>query len=337
MKKEAMYAEKAGADNVRCLLCPHLCLIKPGKRGICRVRKNVNGTLVTETYGKLSAVHIDPVEKKPLYHFYPGRTILSVGSIGCNMHCNFCQNWDISQSSPDHFHHLKEHFPEELAEVAAESTDNIGIAYTYNEPVVYFEMMMDTARLVHKRGKKNVAVTNAFIEPDPLEELIPLMDAFNVDLKAFDKEFYRKYAGARLEPVKKNLATMARSGTHLEITNLIIPGLNDQPEKFREMVKWIATELGEEVVLHLSRYFPQYKMHIPPTPEETMLTCYEMASGKLKYVYLGNMSGSPRTRNTWCPECGNLLIERTGYHVRIKGLDDRGYCGKCGTKVIAHH
>ncbi|HDR89482.1 MAG TPA: AmmeMemoRadiSam system radical SAM enzyme, partial [Bacteroidetes bacterium] len=199
MKKEAMYAEKAGADNVRCLLCPHRCLIKPGKRGICRVRKNVNGTLVTETYGKLSAVHIDPVEKKPLYHFYPGRTILSVGSIGCNMHCDFCQNWDISQSSPDNFHHLKEHFPEELAEVAAESKDNIGIAYTYNEPVVFYEMMIDTARLVHKRGKMNVAVTNAFIEPDPLQELIPLMDAFNVDLKAFDKEFYRKYAGARLE------------------------------------------------------------------------------------------------------------------------------------------
>ncbi len=331
---EAVYYEKQDHSLVRCLLCPHLCLIKPGQQGICRVRINDRGTLLSATYGKVSALHSDPIEKKPLYHFYPGRSIVSIGSVGCNLQCSFCQNWQISQACLEDTSGLRTFSPAGIAAMANGGDDNIGIAYTYNEPVVFYEFMLDIARLVRKAGKKNVMVTNGFISSSPLQELLPVMDAFNIDLKAFDDNFYRKYTHSRLDPVKETLRMVAASGSHLELTNLLIPGLNDDRKVFGQMAEWIAAELGEEVVLHLSRYFPQYKMDTAYTPEQTLKECYEIASASLKYVYLGNFHGDHPGQHTHCPVCHRLLIDRQGYHTRIRGLDSRGNCSGCGEKIM---
>lgn len=321
-------------NRVRCSLCPHQCLIKEGETGICRVRRNTSGTLVSETYGQLSAIHLDPIEKKPLYHFHPGSHILSIGSVGCNMRCTFCQNYQISQtgldsSSADYV------TIEKLLELARSYQQNIGIAFTYNEPVTFYEYMLDVARTFKAEGLKTVMVTNGFIEPQPLQELIPVIDAYNVDLKSFNENFYRKLTKSRLEPVKQTLLSVRKAQKHLEITHLIIPGENDSPEEFQQMVDWIQQMLGRETILHLSRYFPRYQLHEPATPQVTLEHFYEIAHQKLDYVYIGNVELSTPGNNTICRRCGTLLIYRKGYSTSIVNLSKKGNCAICGENNAA--
>ncbi len=286
----ARYYISKEESKVLCTLCPHACELAPGCYGRCRVRKNEDGVMKAASWGVVSGYHTDPIEKKPLYHFYPGSQILSVGSYGCNFRCPWCQNASISQCGIDTGMMRKELLPDEIVKSAA-SSDSIGVAFTYNEPAVWFEFMMDIARPVKERGMENVVVTNGFINPAPLEELLEVSDAFNVDLKSFDDEVYREYAKARLEPVLHTLKAIAAAGKHLEVTFLVVPGVNDDLERFDEMIRWLAAEAGKEVVLHINRYHPSWKMHAAPTPINLLRTMKSMAVAHLPHVYLGNVPG----------------------------------------------
>ena len=328
--QEAQFYIELKNGNVRCELCPWYCELKPGQTGICKVRKNENGKLITQVYNRVAAMGTDPIEKKPLYHFYPGKNILSVGEPGCNLHCTFCQNYNLSQSAAEKYSGFKNITSTKIKETALYTPNNIGVAYTYNEPLTFYEFVFDTAKLVQKAGLKNVVVSNGYINPEPLKKLLPVIDAFNIDLKAFSNEFYKKQTTGKLQPILDSLKIIAKSGSHLEITNLIIPTLNDNENEFRTMVKWIATELGTEIPLHLSRYFPQYKMQLPPTPTRKLETLYSIAKEHLQYVYLGNISNKKHS-STFCPNCGELLIERNGYQTKIKNLDIKGNCKKCNS------
>lgn len=334
--KEAGYYDRIESSLVVCRLCPHHCRLQESQYGICQVRKNVRGTLYTEVYGKVAALHLDPIEKKPLYHYYPGRSILSIGTVGCNLQCNFCQNWHISQACVADYPNQQDYTPEQVAGIAFENRHNLGVAYTYNEPVVYYEYMKDIAILVHEGGGKNVMVSNGYINPRPLEDLFPVMDAFSIDLKAFTDDFYRRQTRSGIQPVKDTLIAITRHGKHLEITNLIIPGLNDDPGVFEEMVQWIREATGTATVLHLSRYFPGYRATYPATPHKILDKLFVIAKKYLSFVYLGNISGSGEGHNTSCPSCGNEVVVRSGYYTRITGLDKEGHCTGCGTQVLVH-
>ncbi len=327
--KEALYYLKKAGDIIQCTLCPHYCEVRPGKAGSCRVRKNLNGTLVTEVFGKVSSMAVDPVEKKPLYHFFPGRKILSIGNVGCNLHCIFCQNHDISQCYPDDFLWFKTITPEQVADYAQKVEDNIGVAYTYNEPFTFYEYMQETAIKIKGKGLKNVVVSNGYISEEPLKAILPHLDAFNIDLKGFSDDFYRKITKGNLDPVLSTLKTIGRSSAHLEITNLVVPGLNDDEHLFREMIAWIYGELGKDVPLHLSRYFPRYKLDHPATSSATLENFYLIAKEKLDFVYTGNMAGGNRS-DTFCPRCQAILISRDGYQIRLYSLSESGECTKCG-------
>ena len=331
---EALFFIGNSDGSVTCHLCPHNCRIKSGMAGICRVRLNNNGVLVASNYGFLSSIYPDPLEKKPLYHFYPGKTILSVGSVGCNMRCNCCQNWQISQSSINDISGTY-YTPLKIAEMALNIDGNIGIAYTYNEPTIGFEFMLDTAKIIRRAGMKNVIVSNGYINAEPLGILLDYADAFNIDLKAFSDSFYRKVTGARLEPVLETLKQVRRSGRHLEITNLVIPGQNDDPEEFGRMISWISKELGSETVLHLSRYHPAYKMNIGATPADSLEALYEIAIKELCYVYVGNIN-LEGCQDTKCRKCGMTLIKRSGYHTEVINLSQNGSCAACGEKILGN-
>lgn len=331
---EAKYYQKQSKVSLRCNLCPHYCILEEGERGKCGVRKNIKGELIAENYGVISSVHLDPIEKKPLYHFYPSSSILSIGSVGCNLSCSFCQNCDISQTTVDDYPWLRHHSVKQVLSYNDQYSDNLGIAFTYNEPTVYFEFMMDLAKESQSQGLKNVMISNGYIAQEPLEEVLEIIDAFNIDLKAFNNGFYKKFTDARLKPVKDNLLAIRKAGKHLEITNLVIPTLNDNEKEFEDMVKWIFNELGEYTVLHLSKYFPAYRLQYPPTPAETIARLYEISKSYLPYTYTGNLNFSPG-QNTMCHKCGSLLIERrSGYSTDVRGLDQKGKCKSCKSKII---
>jgi pyruvate formate lyase activating enzyme len=315
---------------VQCTLCPHQCILKEGKAGICRVRINSGGKLVTDVYGYVSAINFDPIEKKPLYHFYPGSSILSIGTYGCNLRCFFCQNCAISQTAAEpelpHIYYT----PEQIVEIAIKKPGNTGIAFTYNEPIVWFEYMLEIAKLAKKSGLQTVMVTNGFINTKPLEELLQYIDAFSVDLKAFNEEFYTKVASARLDPVKKSLIQISQAGKHLELVNLVIPDLNDDDLSFTAMTKWIASEIGKDTVLHISKYFPGFKLHTEATPSAIINRLKRIAERELTYVYTGNIF--EETNNTLCIQCQNILITRHAYSIDTPGLDSEGNCKDCGKK-----
>lgn len=329
---EASYYEQV-TGGLKCTLCPHECLISNGKTGICSVRRNVNGILIAETWNRISSVNIDPVEKKPLYHFHPGKNILSIGSVGCNMSCRCCQNWHISQTSVPGYSFGKNVEPDELVSIALSYKDNIGIAYTYNEPTVWYEYMLAVARMAASYRLKNVMVSNGYIRQKPLKELLDYMDAFNIDLKGFSEAFYRKFAGAKLEPVLRTLKQIRKAGRHLEITNLVIPSQNDSTESFAGMTSWIADELGHDTVLHLSRYHPDYKLYQEPTSPGKLKEFYDIAHEKLTYVYVGNISLG-NLQDTYCSNCGELMVTRQGYQVVVTGLTVDGSCIRCGNQVM---
>lgn len=324
---------KVTENKLECQLCPHFCRLTAGKTGICRVRKNTGAKIELLTYGVISGYSLDPVEKKPLYHFFPGHNILSVGSYGCNMRCDFCQNYNISQNVPDLLN--QEITPEKIVSDALNSEKNIGIAFTYNEPVIWFEFMRDVAVSAKKAGLFTVMVSNGYVNHDPLNEIIQFIDAYNIDLKAFNNDFYRKLTGADLEPVMNALKQIAKSGRHLEITTLIIPGQNDSEKEMALQANWIAEELGKDIPLHLSRYFPRYKRDDPATSEETLIKLFETASEKLDNVYLGN-TYSNAGQNTSCPTCGKTVTTRSGYNTRLLNLDGEGKCTGCGALIYRH-
>ncbi len=328
--KEGRFFTPLEKGHIECRLCPRHCELKDGGRGVCGVRENRGGKGFSLNYGSLSAVHIDPMEKKPLYHFKPGSEILSLGSYGCNLSCLHCQNHYIAQDG-DNFAFAAE--GEEIgASMILEKLDSslAGVAYTYNEPVVWYEFMADCARAVREKGFANVMVTNGYIESEPLRELFPLIDAFSVDLKGYSDGFYREIAGGHLEPVKRSLESIARSGCHLEVEYLVIPGYNDDPEPFRELMLWYGESLGTEVPLHINRYYPQHKMEVPATPLETLSRLFGLASEYLDHVYIGNADVS-EGRDTLCPSCGERLIERKGYR-SVVHLGDP-VCPRCSHHV----
>ncbi|QSZ26766.1 AmmeMemoRadiSam system radical SAM enzyme [Aceticella autotrophica] len=320
--KEAMFYEKLDNNTVHCLLCPHDCMIKEGKYGFCNVRKNVNGTLNTENYGIVTAIALDPMEKKPLYHFYPGRYILSVGTFGCNLRCAFCQNWEISQQK------LEGNFalPEQLIHIAKSQENNIGIAYTYNEPTIWFEYVIECAKAARENGLKNVLVSNGFINIEPLKELLKYIDAMNIDIKAFTDEYYRKLCYGKLDNVLRTVEVAAKS-CHVEITTLLVTGENDNVDEMEKLAKWLSG-INKNIPLHFTRYFPHYKMTNPPTPIETLKLVSETGKKYLNYVYTGNAPGFDN--NTYCPVCGNLLIERN-ININIIGIKNNK-CLKCGNE-----
>ncbi|GAB4310593.1 MAG: AmmeMemoRadiSam system radical SAM enzyme [Bacteroidales bacterium] len=334
LKTKARYFSEEN-EIVVCTLCPHECRLKPGATGFCRVRENNTGQLITSVYGIVSSEAWDPIEKKPLYHFFPGRPIFSIGSLGCNLHCKFCQNWQISQSSAKSFSYYRRETPDQIVAKALSDDRNIGIAYTYNEPTVWYEFMLDTAKLAREKGLKNVVVSNGYINPEPLRELIQYIDAFSIDLKAFTDRYYRKLLGGKLTPVLDAIKIIHDSGKHIEITNLIVPDENDQIDEIVRMVRWISNELGRDTVLHISRYFPAWKWSSPPTEPETLYMALDIATQMLDWVYLGNIA-SDRGRDTYCPDCRELLIKRIGYHTEISGLTESGDCVYCGRHILDH-
>jgi len=331
--KKALFYEKLERGLVRCELCPHYCLIADNDHGICNVRINHNGNLYSELFEKVSSIGLDPIEKKPLYHYYPGSKILSFGTLGCNLKCPFCQNYRISQFTPEEYKHTTLYTIEDLVKIAREAKDNIGIAFTYNEPVTFYEYMLQVAAYAKEFDLKTVMVTNGFINRQPLEDLIPVIDAFNVDLKAFSEGFYKNITQSRLVPVKKTIKSISESGKHLEITNLVIPGLNDQTNEFEDMVKWIARETGDRTVLHISRYYPAFQMKRELTPFNTLVGLYEIAKRHLKYVYLGNVIDKTH-ETTYCDQCNEELIVREALKTTLVGLDSYGNCLHCRNHVI---
>ena len=330
--QEADFYTKLKNNIVKCELCPWFCELKPGQTGNCKVRKNMDGTLMTLVYNHVSALALDPIEKKPLYHFLPGSQILSVGSVGCNLHCSFCQNHHISQCSAENFSYFREITAEQLAEMAAGLTGNTGIAYTYNEPFTFYEFMFETVKQAHEKGLKNVVVSNGYINPEPLKKILPFINAFNIDLKSFNPGFYKFQTKGELAPVLEALKIIAAGEVHLEITHLVIPSLNDNKTEFENMAKWIALELGNKIPLHLSRYFPQYKLNEPPTPAKTLDEFHEIASKHLLYVYTGNVSETEHS-STFCPGCGAMIIERNRYNVKKRNISKNGHCSKCDYKI----
>jgi len=316
---EALHYE-SHQRGVVCRLCPKECVIGEGLTGFCRVRRNTGGKLYSENYGACSSYALDPIEKKPLYHFYPGSYILSLGTWGCNFSCQFCQNWQIAQNSPQ----TSELAPEKAVEMAAGAGErNIGLAYTYSEPSVWYEYVLDTARVARERGLKNVLVTNGFINPQPLAQLLPYIDAFNIDVKAFNDRFYREVCAGRLQDVHRTVEAVA-GAAHVEVTCLVIPGLNDSAAELEAMAKWLAG-INKDIPLHFSRYFPNYKMTAPATPVATLEAAYKTARRHLNYVYLGNV-GTVGV-NTHCPVCDQLVIDRLR---RCSNLAENKKCPQCG-------
>jgi pyruvate formate lyase activating enzyme len=331
--KEALLYEKLSNGVVRCDLCAHHCRIAPGKLGICQVRKNIDGVLYTLVDNRIISQHVDPVEKKPLFHFYPGSQAYSVATPGCNFRCAWCQNWHIAQM-------LREQqliagdkvMPEDIV-AAAISSGSHSIAYTYTEPTVFFELAYETAQLAKAAGLKNIYVTNGYMTDAMLVMFAPYLDAANVDLKAFQDATYRRYIKARLQPVLDSMKTMKRLGIWLEVTTLVIPDLNDNPAELRDAAAFVARELGPDTPWHISRFYPAYNMlDRSPTPIETLTHAKEIGfSEGLKFVYVSNV---PRVgdEDTCCPQCGRVLIRRYGFSVLANHVQD-GHCPDCGAPV----
>ncbi len=330
--REAKYYRKLSEDTVQCLLCPFKCVLSDTQRGKCKVRENRRGALFTLVYGRLIALHQDPVEKKPFYHVLPSKTAFSVATPGCNLSCRFCQNFDISQKYPED---LDSKFlsPYQVVKLASKYKVPT-IAYTYSEPIIFYEFMLETAKLAKEKGILNLMVTNGYINQEPLRELCEVIDAANVDLKGFDPNFYHNIVGGDLDEVLNSLKIMKEEGVWIEITNLIIPKLNDSPDVIRRMCKWIKENLGKETPLHFSKFYPMYKLReYPSTPLKILEQACQIAKSEgLEYVYIGNIPGHI-LENTYCFKCRNLLIRRVGYAVLEVNIDKQGICKFCGKQI----
>jgi pyruvate formate lyase activating enzyme len=331
--KEALLYKQLDEKVVQCQACNHYCKIADGKRGICGVRENQGGKLFSLVYGKIVAKNVDPIEKKPLFHFLPGSSSLSIATVGCNLRCFFCQNADIAQASKEGYFFEKKEIPGENL-----TPENIvdealklnlpSISYTYTEPTVFIEFAFETMKLARKNKLKNNWVTNGYTSREGLKLALPYLDAANVDLKGFTEKFYNKICGAKLKPVLKTLETMKKAGVWVEVTTLVIPDQNDTKEHFEGIANFIAKKLGKETPWHISRFFPAYKlMNLPPTPLSVLELAYELGKkAGLRYVYLGNVPAEEK-EDTFCPKCGTKMINRAGYE--ILRHDKNGKCAKC--------
>ncbi|MFZ5596792.1 MAG: AmmeMemoRadiSam system radical SAM enzyme [Bacillota bacterium] len=327
--KEVFFYEKLEDGRTLCKVCPKMCGIRPGHRGFCRVRENRDGVLYAVNYGRCTAYAMDPIEKKPLYHFHPGTVILSLGTMGCNLRCGFCQNWEIAHGDPGSVYITPEQAVESALAERRDGVPCIGLAYTYSEPFMWYEYVYDTAVLARERGLKNVLVTNGYVNSEPLERLLPYIDAMNIDVKGFTDKYYRDSCAGRLDPVIRTVESSA-GRCHLEITTLLVPGLNDDPGEIKALAVWLYG-LGRDIPLHFSRYFPNYKFNLKPTPKETLLMARDIAREYLDFVYIGNapeLDGG----STHCPDCSAVVIERSGYRTRVTGLDGKR-CARCGGDV----
>jgi len=325
------YFTSLEGGKIQCRLCPRQCRVSIGKRGFCRVRENREGKYYTLVYGNPCAVHLDPIEKKPFFHLLPSTSSLSLATVGCNFQCKFCQNWEISQAAPEDVYNID--FPPEAVVKKAKETGAQSVAYTYVEPTIFYEYMLDTARHVKKAGLLNVYHSNGYINPEPLRNLCKVLDGANIDLKGFTESFYRELCSGELAPVLNSLKILREEKVHLEITNLIIPTKNDEMAVIKEMCAWIKKELGPETPIHFSRFSPLYKLRsLPPTPVSTLERAREVAqSAGLEYVYIGNVPGHDG-EHTYCPKCKKLLIRRTGFMVAEIHLK-QGKCGFCGKPI----
>ena len=329
--KEALLYKKGGSGKVECLLCAHRCTLKEGQSGVCRVRKNIKGRLYSLNYDRVAAIHSDPIEKKPLYHFLPASTSYSIAAMGCNFNCAFCQNHSLSMVE-DEAGILGERISPEDIVSAALRTGSQSIAYTYSEPTIYFELMIETARLAKEKGLKNVMVTNGFMSPEALGMMAPYLDGANVDLKAFSENFYRKYCDAGLAPVLDTIKGMKNRGIWVELTTLLIPGLNSDKDELKKLISFI-TELDPAIPWHVSRFFPHHKLLDTPITDtglifDVLQTAKETG---IKYLYGGNIA-SDKWSNTTCPSCEALLIERSGYYTQVRNMS-AGTCTNCGEKI----
>lgn len=316
-------------NYVRCNLCPLGCIVADGQRGHCRTRENRGGRLYSMAYGNPCAVHVDPIEKKPFYHFLPTADAFSIATAGCNLRCLYCQNWEISQVMPEETENID--LPPGAVVQAARQYNAPVIAYTYSEPTAFYEYMLDTAQLGKQAGLRSAVISAGFINPEPLRELCQVVDAIKIDLKGYDEEFYRKVCGAELQPVLDAIRTIHETGVHLEIVNLVVPTLNDSLDQLRALSVWLAQEISPNVPLHFSRFQPLYKLtNLPPTPVETLEAARKAAMEEgMHFVYVGNVPGHPGD-NTYCPACGEAIIVRQGFSVvgyHLKG-DKCAYCGE---------
>jgi pyruvate formate lyase activating enzyme len=318
--------------TVKCLLCAQNCTIAAGERGRCRARMNVNGELRSLVYGRPMATQVDPIEKKPFYHFLPGSEAFSLATSGCPLRCKFCQNWQLSQASPEDYS-TRIINPSEVVDMALARPVPI-IAFTYNEPTVFAEYLTDIARLARKQKRRCVMISCGFMNPEPLTEMCGVLDAIKIDLKGFDETFYRNVCSAELNPVLRSIKQIAKSGIHLEIVNLVVPTLNDSDKMLQALVNWVAGELGPDVPIHFTAFHPDYQLlNLPPTPIQTLERARDLARGKgIHFPYVGNVPGHPGD-NTYCPACSKIVIQRKGYFIVEMNLK-QGRCGFCG-KTIA--
>ncbi|MEM2145703.1 MAG: AmmeMemoRadiSam system radical SAM enzyme [Candidatus Jordarchaeaceae archaeon] len=331
MLKETRFYEKLEDGAVKCGICPNRCIIKPGKMGSCRTRKNMDGTLYSLVYSSISSMAVDPIEKKPLFHFYPGSTAFSISTVGCTFHCLNCQNWSISQAEPESG--LTRDIPPEKIVSAAKREGSRSIAYTYNEPFVFYEFVYDTAKIAHENNIKNVLVTNGYATPEAIENIAPLIDAANVDVKSMSEKFYKEICGGRLQPVLDAVTLMKEKNIHVEITYLIIPEKNDSVNEITKFAEWVKDNLGLDVPIHFSRFYPQYKLRdLNPTPVSTVIKARGIAQNVgLHYVYCGNIPG--QGENTYCYNCNQLIIGRWGYTIEEFSLTKENTCPNCGTTI----
>ena len=331
MEKEADYYYVLNGKKLKCTLCPHECILLDGQMGICKARKNIDGKLIALSYSNACAVNIDPIEKKPLFHFLPRSKTFSIASAGCSLSCKNCQNYTISQKGPEQ---TQNYFlsPKDIVAKALENNCE-SISFTYTEPLVFYEYTLETAKIAHQNNLKNVIVSSGYVNAKPLENLIPFIDAANIDLKSFDDKIYKKLSSAHLQPVLDSLKILRQSNVWLEITNLIIPEYTDDLEMIDEMCKWLIDNGFEDAPLHFSKFFPVYKLsEIEPTADQTIEKAIEIAyKNGLKYVYAGNVRAN-KYENTYCPKCGTILIERYGFDARLKNMTN-GKCENCEEKI----
>jgi len=329
--REAQFYDKLPYKKIKCKLCPRECVIDDRERGYCGVRENRGGVYYTLVHSRVVAAHIDPIEKKPFFHFLPGTSAFSLATAGCNVNCKMCQNWDISQVRPEQVTAV--YLPPEGAAETASRNRCASIAYTYSEPVIYFEYMIDTAARARAAGVRNVVVTGGYIQPEPLKLLCARVDAIKVDLKAYSEKFYREVVNGELKPVLNALVEMRKLGMWTEIVYLVIPTLNDGEQEFRGLAQWVKANLGVDVPLHFSRFHPEYLLkNLPPTPVSTLERAHAISVAEgLRYVYIGNVPGHP-AENTYCPRCRRKVVERTGFAVRAENLV-KGRCKYCRQPV----
>ena len=328
---EARYYEKLPESRVKCVLCPRECTVADMERGGCGVRENHQGIYRTLVYSRVCSLNIDPIEKKPLFHYLPGTTALSLATAGCNIECKFCQNWEISQFRPEEVRAA--YLPPEAIAEAAKKQNTPTIAYTYSEPVIFYEYMFDTAKAGHKLGIKSVMISNGYIQEKPLRELCSHLDAVKIDFKGYTENFYKEYCGGELKPVLNTLKLLKEIGIWFEMVDLIVPTLNDSEKEIDEMTKWIMDNLGPDVPLHFTRFHPAYKIkNLPSTPLKTIERCYDIATKNgLHYVYIGNIPGH-KGEKTFCPNCKTLLIDRIGFYIQSNKIKDNK-CPSCQTKI----